>query len=83
MSRFDPPEPGPAPKRKNDDSIQGGPFKMNRFGHGDVNLTGGVTTTRAKPVRRYTQVSWMIPSQPYMQVGVSFYNVQTCTKTQK
>ena len=31
MSRFDPPEPGPVPKCKNDDSTQGGPFKMNLF----------------------------------------------------
>ena len=31
MSRFDPPEPGPAPKAKNDDSVQARPLKMSRF----------------------------------------------------
>ena len=39
MSRFDPPEPGPVAKRKNDDSIQGGPFRMNRFGRGATETT--------------------------------------------
>ena len=32
MSRFDPPEPGPAPNAKNDDCVQARPLKMSRFG---------------------------------------------------
>ena len=51
MSRFDPPEPAPAPKRKNDESLQGGPFKMNRFGHGATQTTAlsAIPNTRRHP----------------------------------
>ena len=51
MSRFDLPEPGPVPKRKMDDSMQGGPFKKNRVEHGAAQTTAlsAIPKTRRHP----------------------------------